>query len=396
MRNIILEELADALDDRSGQFRYFFVASSGRVTPYAADDPALGHVLGRPDAILVTPLTHADAYAMVGDFIDTLADGELADRLRAAISGSMQQGRFLQVLGAYPRARKSWLAYRQRRLEALALEWLRGNEVDLPRFGLDRPPRPNEEATDMRFDAGLEERLSALQRRVTELSARGEDAARAWAACHEALHVDEVYHSNALRGNCLDRAQTEEVVLRGGCVGGVSLREHLEAINVKRALDHAEVLSHSAAPLTEHSLRELHAKLFTLIDDANAGEYRRTDARIVGRDYLPPESVLVPALLREFTEWLEDSPADPVAKAAAVQAKLAHIAPFEDGNGRVARLLTHVIFDPVRYPPAMVRVEDRERYYSGLRQADTGDMTELLALLIDCVERSLSQVEAAL
>ena len=40
VRNFLLEELADALDDRSGQFRYFFIVSSGRVEPYAADDPA--------------------------------------------------------------------------------------------------------------------------------------------------------------------------------------------------------------------------------------------------------------------------------------------------------------------------------------------------------------------
>ena len=38
MRNFVLEELTDALDDRSAQFRYFFIVSTGKVEPYAADD----------------------------------------------------------------------------------------------------------------------------------------------------------------------------------------------------------------------------------------------------------------------------------------------------------------------------------------------------------------------
>ena len=155
------------------------------------------------------------------------------------------------------------------------------------------------------------------------------------------------------------------------------------------------MLASSDAPLTEHAIRELHAQLFASIDDQQAGEYRRTDARIVGRDYLPPESVLVPALLREFTEWLEESEADPVAKAAAAQAKILNIAPFLDGNGRVGRLLSNLILEGSGYPPAIVQVEDRERYYDGLREADAGDMSGLLGLLIDCIEAGLTRLKGA-
>ncbi len=110
MRNLILEELTDALDDRSGQFRYFFVASSGRVAPYAADDPQAARVASRTDAFLVHPLSHEDAHQITLDFVATLADPALAEKLRAATTGSMSTARFLQVLSAYPRARRSWLA----------------------------------------------------------------------------------------------------------------------------------------------------------------------------------------------------------------------------------------------------------------------------------------------
>jgi fido (protein-threonine AMPylation protein) len=393
VRNLILEELTDALDDRSGQFRYFFVASAGKVEPYAADDPGCAAVSARTDAFVIRPLSHAEAHEIVTDFIATLTDGALADRLRAAAAGPNAVARFLQVLGAYPRARRSWLAYRQRRLEAIALEWLREQGVDLSRLGLDHQPREAEEATGLRFDAALEERLDRLARRAKAFAALP-NALQIRAACRSALRFDEIYHSNAVRGNRLNRAQTEELLVRGTTVGGLTLREHLEATNLHRALDRAEVLALSDAPLTEHGIRELHALLFASIDDENAGVYRRIDTRLVGRDYLPPESVLVPALLREFTEWLEESPADPIAKATAAQARILTISPFLDGNGRVGRLLQNLILHRAGYPPAIVRVEDRDRYYEGLRAADAGDMTSLLGLTIERIEASLDRLEA--
>lgn len=392
VRNLILEELTDALDDRSGQLRYFFVPSSGKVEPYAADDPALPTVSSRTNAIPIRPLSHADAQQMLIDFISTLGDGALADRLREAL-GPANNPRFVAILRAYPRVRRSWLAYRQRRLETIALEWLREHGVDLAGFGLDRPARLAEEATGLRFDASLDERLEALSERVMRF-AKQSLAKQARAACRLRLRIDEIFHSNAVRGNRLERDQTEELVLRGTTVGGLTLREHLEATNLNRALDRAEALALSEAPLTEHGIRELHALLFASIDDENAGIYRRIDTRLVGRDYLPPESVLVPALLREFTEWLEETPADPVAKATAAQAKILSISPFLDGNGRVGRLLSNLILCGAHYPPAIIRLEDAKRYYDGLRQADGGEMSILLTLMIECVESSLTGLEA--
>lgn len=394
MRNLILEELTDALDDRSGQYRYFFVASSGKVEPYASDDPNALTVSARTDALLIAPLSHAQAHQVVSDFITTLADSTLADKLREATVRPSSTPGFLQVLRAYPRARRSWLKYRQRRLEAIALEWLREHGVDLAPFGLDHATRAQEDATGMRFDATLDARLSSVAGAVGKFYAQ-HNAATASASCRQAMRIDEIYHSNALRGNRLDREQTEELIAHGTTVGHLLLREHLEAVNLNRALDRAEVLALSDAPLTEHGIRELHALLFAAIDDENAGHYRRIDTRVVGRDYLPPESVLVPALLREFTEWLEESTADPVSLATAAQARILNMAPFLDGNGRVGRLVSNLILCSANYPPAIVRLEDAKRYYDGLRQADAGDMSTLLGLMIERVEAALEQISAA-
>ena len=371
------------------------MVSSGKVEPYAADDAGVLHVSARTDALPIRPLSHGQAHQMILDFIATIADASLADRLAEAAAGSAPNARFLQILRAYPRARRSWLAYRRRRLEALAIEWLREHGIDLARLGLDRPSRAQEEAAGLRFDEKLDDRMALLNERALQFG-KAARAAEARAHCRHALRIDEIYHSNAVRGNRLNREQSENLILRGTTVGDLTLREHLEVVNLNRALDRAERLALSDAPLTEHDIRELHALLFASIDDENAGVYRRIDTRLVGRDYLPPESVLVPALLREFTEWLEESIADPVARATAAQAKILNLAPFLDGNGRVGRLLSNLILCGANYPPAIVRLADAKRYYDGLRQADTGEMTILLELMLECIESSLSQWEQAL
>jgi fido (protein-threonine AMPylation protein) len=394
VRNFILEELADALDDRSGQFRYYFILSSNRVEPYASDDPNAIGCSTRNDSLAIHPLSHAQAHQVIRDFIETLADGELSQRLNDAASGP-SPARFLQVLSAYPRARRSWLSYRQRRLESIALEWLRTQEVDLQRMGLDKAPRPEEEAVGLRFDASLEPKMTELGERVKAFWRRGASVLAETQAARADMHIDEIYHSNAMRGNRLDRQQTEALIARGETVGGLTLREHLEAVNLHKALHLVDTLAKSQAPLTEHAIRELHRLLFAAIDEDNAGTYRRIDTRIVGRDYLPPESVLVPALLREFTEWLDDSTAHPVAKATAAQAKIQNLSPFLDGNGRVGRLLSSMILCGSGFPSAIVRTEDSERYYDGLRTADAGDLSPLLSLMIDRVSDAMERLEAA-
>jgi Fic family protein len=339
-------------------------------------------------------LSHAQAHQVIRDFIETLADGELSQRLNDAASGP-SPARFLQVLSAYPRARRSWLAYRQRRLESIALDWLRTQEVDLQRMGLDKAPRPEEEAVGLRFDAALEPKMAALSERVKAFWRRGAAVLAETQVARADMHIDEIYHSNAMRGNRLDRQQTEALIARGETVGGLTLREHLEAVNLHKALQLVDTLAKSQAPLTEHAIRELHRLLFAAIDEDNGGTYRRIDTRIVGRDYLPPESVLVPALLREFTEWLDDSTGHPVAKATAAQAKIQNLSPFLDGNGRVGRLLSSMILYGSGFPSAIVRTEDSDRYYDGLREADAGDLSPLLSLMIDRVSDAMERLEAA-
>ncbi len=214
----------------------------------------------------------------------------------------------------------------------------------------------------------------------------------------EQFEVEWTYHSNAIEGSTLTLRETQLVLQHGLTVGGKSLREHLEAINHQHAIRFIETLAGSDAPITEHTLRSIHALVLRTIDDEEAGRYRRGQVRITGSEYVPPEPIAVPGLMAELVAWLnadETASLHPVVRAALAHFRLVHIHPFADGNGRTARLLMNLILMREGYPPAIIRVEDRPAYYDALDAAHAGNPDPFIRLVAEATERSLDTWLAA-
>lgn len=214
----------------------------------------------------------------------------------------------------------------------------------------------------------------------------------------EHLHVAWTYHSNAIEGSSITLPETRAILLDGLTVNGKPLREHLEVINHKHAIDFVETLVADDEPLTEHTIRQIHALVLRTIDDENAGRYRRIQVYITGSEYVPPEPVAVPPLMHDFGQWLAS---DGFVELHAVeQATLAHfrlvdIHPFVDGNGRTARLLMNLLLIRHGYPPAVIRYESRPAYYSALDKAHQKENEPFLTLVAKAVDRSLDMYLAA-
>jgi len=100
----------------------------------------------------------------------------------------------------------------------------------------------------------------------------------------------------------------------------------------------------------------------------------------------------------DFAAWLGTAPGTPDT-AFTAHRRLADIHPFNDGNGRTARLLMNLILIRADYPPVAVRPEDRLDYIRSLQQAQAGQGTEsfngLLYKRLDAtLEEYLSALEA--
>lgn len=238
----------------------------------------------------------------------------------------------------------------------------------------------------------MEEILVRLEEKKAQLDAARPLPPGVVAKLKEHFDVEWTYHSNAIEGSTLTLAETRLVLLDGLTVAGKSLREHLEAINHKHAIDFVEALAAKAEPITEHSIRQTHALILRTIDDENAGAYRKGQVYITGSTYVPPVAIGVPPLMQELMAWINSAEAvelHPVERAALAHFRLVHIHPFIDGNGRTARLLMNLILIREGYPPAVIRRERRPEYYDALDRAYRGETTPFLALVAEEAKRSL-------
>ena len=76
--------------------------------------------------------------------------------------------------------------------------------------------------------------------------------------------------------------------------------------------------------------------------------------------------------------------------SALIHHKLVHIHPFEDGNGRVSRLVMNLLILKAGYPLAIILKNDRKRYYRVLSESDSKDYTTLCEFVAQSVVRSLN------
>jgi len=209
------------------------------------------------------------------------------------------------------------------------------------------------------------------------------------ASLRESLALDWTYNSNAIEGNTLTLSETK-VVLEGITVGGKSLREHLEAVNHRDAIEYVENLVKSREALTEQDILTLHGLVLKGIDSNEAGRYRRQNVIIGGAKIRPPNFTHVRDEIAALLDWRKAAQAmHPIEREAQFHARFEKIHPFIDGNGRTGRLLLNLELLKEGYPVAVIRREDRMQYYEALGKADAqDDYTSLTRMVAEAVART--------
>lgn len=207
----------------------------------------------------------------------------------------------------------------------------------------------------------------------------------------ENFKLEWTYNSNAIEGNTLTLKETK-VVLEGITIGGKTMREHLEAINHKEAIEFLEELVQYNNELSEMDIKNIHAIVLKGIDNENAGRYRTENVIISGASHIPPDAIIVPEsmekLIYRYDEWKEKY--HPIIVAALLHAEFVKIHPFIDGNGRTARLLMNFEVMKNGYPPIIIKNEERHKYYDALDVgALTGDYTDFVKMVTKQAEEMI-------
>ncbi|WP_225413183.1 Fic family protein [Stigmatella hybrida] len=246
---------------------------------------------------------------------------------------------------------------------------------------------------ETRLEARLEQTGERIRRlRQLRLPALADESMGHW------LRVHHVYHSNAISGSRLTLPETRTILEDGPTFGGKPPKVQAEATHLSHALDFIESLASSRLPLTERDLRILHAVVLGAGNAAEGGTYRTAPVPARGPGHTPPEAGLVPGQVQEFCAWFSQEASEPPAEPPILHACRAHAAfdaihPFAVGSGRMGRLLTHLVLFRHGYPLTVLRVKDRARYHTALKQAHQGDITALATLFMESVEHGLARYE---
>ena len=184
--------------------------------------------------------------------------------------------------------------------------------------------------------------------------------------------IGMTYSSNALEGNTLTISETKVLLEDGLTVGGKPIHDCYEAIGHGKSYDYMLSLARSEQLcITEAMIRRLHHLFYSGIDPDHAGQYRSGQVFITGTTYVPPAPEDVPEQMAAFIQDLnrQAGALHPVALAAYAHRRLVDIHPFQDGNGRTARLLMNLILINRGYCIVMIPPVLRHEYMEALRQA---------------------------
>ncbi len=189
------------------------------------------------------------------------------------------------------------------------------------------------------------------------------------------------YTSNALEGNTLTESETKVILEEGLAIGGKSLREIYEATGHAKAYDFMfSLVTHES--ITEDDIWQLHYLFYQQIDPKAAGQYRTKEVVITSSRYPVAAPGTIATEMQKLKQWMKQrSSYHPVAFAAELHRRFVYIHPFEDGNGRTARLLMNAALMQAGYEIAVIPPICRADYIHALEigRKDPQHFTEFIA-----------------
>lgn len=204
--------------------------------------------------------------------------------------------------------------------------------------------------------------------------------------------VEYNFNSNHIEGNTLTYGQTELLLLFGKVSGEGVLNDF---VDMKASLVGMKMMQDEAAiadkPLTQNFIRQLHKTIlredYTVYRNMpggvqtsytiHAGQYKTRPNSVITRygdrfEYASPEET--PALMTDLVDWYNEAEQSgklsPVELAALFHYRYIRIHPFEDGNGRIARLMVNYILSRHDWPMIVVRSRNKNEYIDALHQSD--------------------------
>lgn len=220
-------------------------------------------------------------------------------------------------------------------------------------------------------DATRPERTKKIRLTPLLQALRDQMEAKLKGGLYHRVQIDLTYNSNHIEGSRLTHDQTR-YIFETNTIGvsdeSINIDDIIETANHFRAIDF--IITETEGKLTEHYIKTLHKIIKSGSSDErkewfNVGEYKKLPNEVGGNDTSAPENVSrdIKALLREYNSKKKITFEDIIDFHQRFEA----IHPFQDGNGRVGRLIMFRECLRNSFVPFIISDELKIFYYNGLR-----------------------------
>lgn len=220
---------------------------------------------------------------------------------------------------------------------------------------------------------------------------RYEKEGRIKGGIYHKVQVDMTYNSNHIEGSRLTHDQTRYIfetnTIGADGSGTINVDDIVETANHFRCID--KVIEQAGLPLSETFIKELHRILKNGTSDSRrswftVGDYKRLPNEVGGQETTSPEKV--PERMKELLGEYNAEKGKTLDDILAFHAAFETIHPFQDGNGRVGRLILFKECLRNQIVPFIIDEQHKLFYYRGLREwkSERGYLRDTCLSAQDC------------
>jgi len=199
------------------------------------------------------------------------------------------------------------------------------------------------------------------------------------------------YNTNAIEGSTIQQQDVPGILHK-------EKAEDVEEIETKGVANAIDFIRKTKDELSLNLIKKLHKMCFEG-SKPFAGQFRNVNVVIknsIGEIiHMGTPFQQLPQALDDLVSWYEKNKNKfkPLVLAAIIHNQFEHIHPFQDGNGRVGRLLLNFILLKKKYPPINISLEDRAEYYHTLQEySKNQNLKPTVLFLIKQYKKTLKQV----
>jgi Fic family protein len=198
----------------------------------------------------------------------------------------------------------------------------------------------------------------------------------------EAEISDQVYNSNAIENSTLSLEETEKILLQIDLDRYITEREIFEAKNLARVVSYIDKRA-KEQELNPEVILSLHKMLLSNIRDEIAGRFRQGEEYVrVGSHIAPAPKEIDESIEKMIAEYNATSYENIIKRIARLHLAFECLHPFNDGNGRIGRVINNYLLIREGFVPINIKFIDRKKYYDAFKEFDEKGETSIMEEIV--------------